>query len=251
MLSTRNIYIPYVDGFHDKDKFNFYEKYYKDIGFNVKTLNYKIGDEIDYTSMINDIVKSSSDEIFIVIDYIIVSKFAINLAVELSLEYKCLVKPTNKIYMIDDVDDMNEIVNSMLTESLINSLYYGTENRYQAWPMDGAWVIPSKILDKNIEINKNIISPIGFDFEFCYKNAIFNKIIFLQTDSYKLKPISPNFTYQDLFIYKNYLSSLINLFGTPENVFKYKNMVLEKVDPCKVQDLVFNLDRYFSSPRYM
>jgi hypothetical protein len=133
----------------------------------------------------------------------------------------------------------------------MSSIYYDIDKKYETWPMGNSWVVPSSARNEFTEINETLNHPLAFDFEFCYKNAAFNKIIFLQTDSYKLNPTYPNFDPNILFVYKEYLKSVMNLFGRPENVFKYKNMVLEKMDECKIEDLIFNVDRYIYSPRYM
>jgi hypothetical protein len=251
MSYTHNIYIPYTEDFHDKEKFNFYKKYYNDIGFNVKPLNISNDSGVNYTKIINDTITSGNEEVYIIIDSVIVSKFSINLAIELSENYNCLIKPVNKVYMIDNEDSMNSIMSSIINETDITDLYYDIDKRYETWPMGGAWVIPASAVNENIKINENIDIPLAFDFEFCYKNSIFNKIIFLQTDGYKLKPSHPYFNINAIFLYKEYLRSMMNIFGSPENVFKNKNMVLEKVEKDKIEDIIFNVERYMSIPRYI
>jgi hypothetical protein len=251
MSYTNNIYIPYIEGFHNKENFLIYKNYYNNIGFNVKTFGEIYDGDINYSKIINDLLLNGTEETFIIIDYLIIPKFSINQGIYLSQNYQCMVKPTNKTYILDDINDMNKVIYCMINDEILSSFNYSNETTYQVWPLNGSWIINSKNYKESIYINDSIKDPVAYDFDFSYKYSLLNDLIFIQSDSYKVNPVSININPTTLFVYNEYINSLTNLFDSPKNVLIYKNEVLQKIDECDIKNNIFNVDKYFTSIRYI
>jgi hypothetical protein len=250
MLYTNNIYIPFIKDFHSEEMFLFYEKYYKNMGFNVKKINLDILGEINYFKIIEEMMKND-EEVFIFIDNLIIPEFAIRQAVELSVENKCLVIPTNKLYLINDDIQINNIIDSLNDDIVLNSFYYSKNYRYKVWPLDGAWVIHKDLFDTPIDNNESIDTPIAYDFDMCYKQYLFNNLIFIRSDSYKFNPNLADIDHNVLFIYKEYIKSLINIFGFTNSSQVFDNQILKEIPPDDCKNIIFNVDKYFSDMRYV
>jgi hypothetical protein len=247
MSYTNNIYMFYIDGFHNKTSFLIYEKFYNDMGFNVKTFGAGDKNGIDYSKSINDLFEKEDEEVFVIIDNLIIPNFVLHQAIDLCERYECLVKPSNKIYMIDDESQAEKILESLTSNEILENFNYSDMARDDFWPLNGAWVVHSKSIKNTIDFN----APVGYDFEFCYNFAFEQGVIFIQSDSYKLNPDVINIDENILFICKSYLSSIKNLFGTPRNVYLYQNQSVNEVDECLVEDKIFNINKYFSKTRYI
>lgn len=250
MSSINNIYIPYIENFHDKNTFDFYKKYYNQIGFEVKKIFIENSTTINYSKIINNLIEKK-DETIIFIDYLIIPKFSIEQSIYLSKKYNAIVKPSNKTFLIDNNLDSNKIIQSLISDEILNNFNYSNTMHYKTWPLNGAWVWSYKNFNKLNFINENIENPLTYDFDFCYKNSILNKLIFIQADSYKLNPIFFQIDQNIEFIYNEYLKALVNLYGMPENIFLYKNQTLEKINLEYIEKNIFNTDKYFSSMRYI
>lgn len=252
MSFTNNIYIPYIEGFHNLDKFLLHKKYYEDIGFNVKIFGDGSTGELNYSKMIKDLIVKENEEVFVIIDNLIIPSFSIHQGIDICMNNKSLVKPTNKTYMIegDDDENINNIITSLKGDEILENFNYSYQKYYKMWPMNGSWIINKNIQFEIEQFNIDISSPTSYDFDLCYRNAIFNNLVFIQCDSYKINPIPANVDNGILLIYKDYLESIANLFGLPENIYLYKNQVLEKLKEEDVKD-IFNIDKYFSSFRYI
>jgi len=247
MSYTNNIYIFYIKGFHNKENFLIYKNFYNNMGFNVKVFGSGDKDSINYSQSINELFEKENEEIFIIIDNLIIPNFAIYQAIDLCKKYECLVKPSNKMYVIEDKNQAEKITNSLTQNKILENFNYSNISRGDLWPLNGAWVINSK----NIKKITNFQTPVGYDFELCYNFGVSEGIIFIQSDSYKLNPNIINIDENVLFTYKSYLRSIKNLFGSPKNVNLYQNEDLNKIDECMIEDNIFNIDQYFSKTRYI
>jgi hypothetical protein len=247
MSYTPNIYIPYIEGFHFEDYFLIYKNYYNSIGFNVKTFGELKDGKINYSKIINNLLQNENEEIFIIIDYIIIPKFAIDHGIEACKKYEYLVKPTNKVYIIEDYDQSNKITEALTSDDVLMNFDYSNKSFYDMWPLDGAWIFNKKNIKEIMEFSE----PAGYDFNICYDYGKSDGVIFIQSDGYKIYPNFINIDQNTLFIYKSYLESIKNLFGVPENIFSYKNQILEKIEVCTVENTIFNVDQYFSKKRYI
>lgn len=250
MSSINNIYIPYIENFHNKEIFEYYKKYYNQIGFNVKKIFIENSKDINYSKIINDLIEKK-DEIIIFIDYLIIPKFSIQQSIYLAEKYKAIVKPSNKTFIIDNDADGIKIIESLISDEILDNFNYSNDMYYKTWPLNGAWIWNSKDFNELNKINESIDNPLAYDFDFCYKYANLNKLIFIQADSYKINPICVQIDKNIEFIYNEYLQSLVNLYGTPENIFLYKNEILEKIDSNYIEKYIFDIDKYFSSVRYI
>jgi hypothetical protein len=249
MSYTNNVYIPYVDGFHEEEKFLFYKKYYNDIGFNVKKASYDFDKDINYIKLINETIKN--EEILILIDYIIIPPFSLHQSIELCKEHKCFIKPSNKMYMIKEESQINKIIDSMIKEEILENFYYDYHMSYKVWPLDGSLIAHKDSFNMYAEKNSLIDGPLAYDFDICYKQYISNALMFLESDSYKFDPIQANPNSEVMFVYKNYLESLINLFGFSNKAYLYKNQIIEELDHELCKNVIFNIEEYFSSGRYI
>jgi hypothetical protein len=247
MSYTHNVYIPYIEGFHNKEYFSIYEQYYTSLGFNVKIFGALEEGRLNYSSMISHLINSEEEEVFIIIDYLIIPKFAIEEGVEVCKKYECLVKPTNKVYIIDEEQQASNIIESIANNKILKSFDYSNISFYDMWPLDGAWIFNKKNIKEIINFNE----PAGYDFNICYDYGKSEGLIFIKSDGYKIYPNFINIDQNTLFIYRLYLQSIKNLFGLPENVFSYKNQILEKIKDCEVENVVLNLDKYFYKKRYI
>lgn len=250
MSYTNNIYIPYIQGFHDEKKFIFYENYYKKLGFNVKKIELDKEKEINYNKIIKKILEND-EEVFIFIDYLIIPHFAINQAIEVSTNNKCIVLPFNKTYLINDKEQMDKIISSLTSDEILESFYYSDSMICKVWPLGGAWVIHKDSFNDLTKPNDLTETLYSYDFHICYLQYIFNNLIFVESDSYKYNPDSASVDENILFLHKQYLTSLTNLFGIPTESYIYKNQVLEKIEPEVCQEFIFNIDKYFSDIKYI
>lgn len=252
MSYTNNIYIPYIEGFHSIENFSFYKKYYNDIGFNVKSFGKLKNNNLNYLEIIKNLLIDEEEEIFIIVDYLILPKFVLHQAIELSKKYKCLIKPTNKIYILNDEKDKNKVTDCLINDKILDNFNYSENIQYDLWPLDGAWIFHKESIDILFnKVNFNINEPAAFDFDITYKNALFNHLIFIKSDAYKIYPNNINIDINILFAYKSYLQSLFNLFGIPENIYLYNNQILDKIDFCEIQDYIFNVEKYCKKQRYI
>jgi hypothetical protein len=249
MSYTNNIYIPFIESFHTEETFFFYKKYYESIGFKVNKLSYDYKNEINYFNIIEEVIKK--EEILILIDYSVIAPFALHQSINLCLENKCVIKPSNKLYMVSDEDQINNIIDSIVKDKIVENFYYDSDMRYKVWPLDGAWVIHKDSFNISLENNKIISGPLGYDFDLCYKQYIFNNLIFVESDSYKFNSAKANIGEDVKFIYENYIESLTNIFGFSNNSYVYRNQVLEKIDGDYCKESIFNIKEYFSSERYI
>lgn len=249
MSYTNNIYIPYIKGFHNEDKFIIYKNYYTSLGFNVKTFGDDSCNDINYSDLINNLILTEQEEIFVIVDYVIIPSFSLHQAIDLCNEYECLVKPMNKTYIIDN--DYETILDKLINNDVLDNFNYSNKMSSTLWPLDGSWVIKRNNFNNFVSINNNIKGPIAFDFDLCYKYLIDNKIIFIETDSYKISPSPVNIKHEVKMIYSRYIESMMNFFDFPENLYVYKNQHLIKFNECDIKEKIFNLNKYFLSQRYI
>jgi hypothetical protein len=251
MSYINNVYIPYVDGFHDKKNLFLYKNYYEKIGFNVVLLEYNKHFEIDYYEIINNLIQSGSEEVYIIIDSVLLTKHSIDQSIELAKDYKALIKPSYKTYIIDDDESINNILKSLMNDEILENFIYSNEKKYIMWPMGGAWIFSPSIFNDTVYINKKIKEPSVLGFDLCYKNSLSGGTIFIQSDSYKISPSTANINKDIMDMYKKYLESLVNLFDCHNNLHIYKNQVLEKVKECDAKDEIFNIEKFFLQSRYI
>lgn len=250
MSSTDNIYIPYIEGFHDEEKFFIYKNYYEELGFNVKKIYVKKEDDINYQSIINALLEED-EEIFIFVDYALISKSSILDAIDLAIGNECLVIPTSKTYFISDSDEFEKIKKSINGDNILESFFYKPDDGHRIYPMSVAWVFHKNIFDNPVSRNENLVHASVYDFDLCYKQYILKNLIFVKSDSYKFDPPLVSLDKRILFIYKLYIDSIINLFGMEEGVFLYENGNANIIPPDEVKELIFNSQKYFSQRRYI
>jgi hypothetical protein len=250
MSFINKVYIPFIEDFHDENKFLFYEKYYNQIGFDVKKIILIKEEDINYPNLIKK-MSEEDEEVFIFIDYVILPPFSIHQAIDLSIKNECTVIPMTKMYLINDEQQIQNAIDSFVNNTILENFYYSSNNKFKVWPLEGCWVIHKNSLDEHSIGNNNIESPSSYDFDFCYKQYIFKNLIFIESDGYKFLFNFATIDSSVLFVYKEYLEAMVNLFGFPKEIYLYKNQVLEKIDSEKCKEVIFSLERYFSYGKYV
>ena len=251
MSSIINIYIPYIHEFHNRENILLYKNYYKNIGFNVVLMEYEKDFDIDYAEVINNLLLNENESIYIIVDSVLLTKHSLHQAIELANRYKCLVKPSNKTYIIEDNESIDNILKSLTCDEILENFTYSNEKKYVMWPMDGAWIFSTEIFNDFVNINKKIKEPSMLGFDLCYKNSLSTATIFIQSDSYKISPSTANINNDLMSMYIKYLESLVSLFNNPDSLHIYKNQVLEKVKECDAKDEIFNIEKFFLQTRYI
>lgn len=251
MSSINNIYMPYIHDFHNEKSISLYKDYYEVLGFNVVVLEYKKNSTVDYPQMIKNLLLNNSESTYIFIDNVLITKQSINQAIELSKDYNCLIKPSNKMYIIEDSESIDNVLKSLTQDEILENFIYSNEKKYTMWPMDGALIFNANIFNEIVYINESIKEPSVMGFDLCYKNSLSGGTIFIQSDSYKISPSIVNINENIMAMYANYLESLVSLFDQPNNLHIYKNQILEKVQECEAIDQIFNIEKFFLENRYI
>lgn len=248
MSSTNNIYIPYHNDLHRRDSFNFYKEYYNKLGFNVVEFD-SDGGTFNQPLAINKLFENHNEDVYVIIDNVLINRYALVKSIKLSKENNCLVKPAHRTFIIDD--DAGEIfTNTLINNESIDSFYFSTLVNFTIWPMGGAWVIAKEHVNLVGGMNDSITHPDLFDFEYCYRSAYLNKIVFNRSDSYKNNLIKLNIPFKSMYLSKHYIESMKKIIPIKE-VFQTDGYgELAPTDPAMI-DTIFNHDRYLTTEKYM